>query len=57
MNVTFANDTRPENKFKKKATEIFNKVKTWKLPNAFYYFLILVCIGIGFYFIMLIENG
>ena len=57
MQVTFVNDKRPENPFKKKVAEVINKIKKWKVPSAFYYFLMLVGISIGFYLIMLAENG
>ena len=57
MEVTFAKDNKQNNSFLDKVKGLFGKVKTWKIPNAFYYFLILVAIGIGFYIMMLFENG
>ena len=57
MNVAFANDNKKPNPFLEKIKSIFAKMKTWTIPSAFYYFLILIAIGIGFYFIMLVENG
>ena len=57
MEVAFANDKRPESPLKQKGKELLNKIKNWKVPNSFYYFLILVAIGIGFYLVMLAENG
>ena len=57
MEVAFANDKRPESPLKQKGKELLNKIKNWKVPNSFYYFLILIAIGIGFYLVMLAENG
>ena len=57
MEVSFANDRRPDSPFKQKAKEIFKKMKGFKIPQSFYYFLILLVIGIGFYIMMLAENG
>ena len=57
MQVSFVNDQGHKNIFKEKASALINKIKNWKIPSAFYYFLALVGIGIGFYFIMLIENN
>ena len=57
MDVSFVNDNRRPNPIKEKVKEFASKIKDWKIPDGFYYFLILVAIGIGFYFIMLVENG
>ena len=57
MDVVFAKDNNGRNPIKEKAKELFEKVKNWKIPDSFYYFLILIAIGLGFYFVMLIENG
>ena len=57
MEVAFANDKRPNNPLKDKAKEFLGKVKSFKIPYAFYYFLILLAVGIAFYILMLAENG
>ena len=57
MQVSFANDHKQTNPLKEKASEIWDKIKKWKPSNTFYYFLILMAIGIGFYIVMLAENG
>ena len=57
MDVSFANDQNRRNPFKEGAAKILNKVKNWKVPASFYYFLILIFVGIGFYFYMLAENN
>ena len=57
MQVSFVNDKKRQNPIKEKASEIISKIKSWKVPSSFYYFLILIAIGIGFYFIMLAENN
>ena len=57
MDVAFANDKGRSNPFKDKIQNILKRIKNWKVPNSFYYFLILVAIGVGFYMIMLTENG
>ena len=57
MQVSFVNDKKRNNPFKDKANQVVSKIKSWKVPNALYYFLLLLGIGVGFYFIMLVENG
>ena len=57
MDVAFANDKGRKNPFKDKVQDILKRIKNWKVPNSFYYFLILVAIGVGFYLVMLAENG
>ena len=57
MDVAFANDRGHKNPLKEKTKDILIKIKNWKVPNSFYYFLILIAIGFGFYLIMLAENG
>ena len=57
MDVSFVNDRSPKNPIKQKIKECLGKVKSFKVPNSFYYFLILIAIGIGFYMLMLAENG
>ena len=56
MEVAFKNDNKRENPFFKKIKDWFKSLKNFKVPNSFYYFLILIVIGFGFYFVMLIEN-
>lgn len=57
MEVAFANDKRQDSPLKQKGKEFLEKMKGWKMPHAFYYFLILLAVGFAFYFIMLAENG
>lgn len=58
MNVVFQKDKK-ENK-KSPLSEIgktfFDKIKDFKIPDSFYYFIILVAIGFGFYMMMLVQN-
>ena len=57
MDISFAKDKRRDNPLKIAANKIKDRIKKWTIPNSFYYFLILVSIGICFYLIMLAENG
>ena len=57
MEVTFAKDKNKQNPLLRKGKELFAKVKNSKIPNIFYYFLILLAIGVGFYMMMLVENN
>ena len=57
MDISFAKDKKRENPVKGTFDKIVKKIKNWSIPNSFYYFLILICVGIGFYLIMLAENG
>ena len=57
MDVAFANDKGRSNPFKDKIQSVLKRIKNFKVPNSFYYFLILIAIGVGFYMIMLAENG
>ena len=57
MEVAFANDRGNKNPLKQKIKDIFIKIKTWKLPASFYYFLVLLAVGVAFYILMLAENG
>ena len=56
MEVVFAKDKK-NNRFSDKFKNIFKKIKNIRLPHAFYYFLILIAISVGFYFMMLLENN
>ena len=57
MNATFEKDNNRENPLLGKAKDLLSKIKSFKIPESFYYFIILISIGIGFYFIMLAENN
>ena len=57
MEVVFAKDKKERNPLLDKGKDFFRKIKKSKLPNAFYYFLLLLAVGVGFYFIMLWNNG
>ena len=57
MEVAFKNDNRRENPFLKFIKDLGKKMKNFKVPSAFYYFLILIAIGFAFYFYMLVENN
>ena len=57
MDVVFAKDHRQDNPVKKFFKGLFAKLKTIKIPNTFYYFLILIAVGVGFYMLMLVENA
>ena len=57
MEVVFKKDSRPESPIKNFFKGLSVKLKSFKIPNAFYYFLILIAVGVGFYMLMLVENG
>lgn len=57
MDVVFQKDKQNQNPFLSKIKSFLKSLKNFKIPNSFYYFLILVVIGIGFYMYMLLENG
>ena len=58
MDVVFKKDSGQKNNIFK---DIWERVVEWfknfKMPNSFYYFLILIAVGLGFYLMMLIENN
>ena len=58
MDVVFKKDNGQRNNIFK---DIWKRVVEWfknfKMPNSFYYFLILIAVGLGFYIMMLIENN
>lgn len=56
MEVSFAKDKNKQNPLLRKCKDTFKKLKASKLPNTFYYFLILLVIGVGFYMVMLVQN-
>ena len=57
MNVVFQKDKKQDNIFLDKIKILWNKIRDFKIPNTFYYFLILMAIGVAFYILMLAENG
>lgn len=58
MDVVFKKDRGQRNNiFKDISKKIIEWFKNFKMPNSFYYFLILIAVGIGFYLMMLIENN
>ena len=57
MDVVFKKDNKQNNFFKGIWDKVVDKIKHFKVPNSFYYFLVLLFIGLGFYIAMLIENN
>ena len=57
MDVVFKKDSNKPNPFLSKIKDFFKRFKNFKIPNTFYYFLVLIVVGLGFYFYMLIENN
>ncbi len=59
MNVVFQKDknVKRENPFSQIAKKVVEKARGFKLPDSFYYFIILIAIGFGFYMLMLVENN
>ena len=57
MEVTFKKDQQKKNPLLGKFKNLKDKIKSFKFSHNFYYFLILLLIGFGFYLLMLIENG
>ena len=57
MEVVFAKDKKKTNPLLDKGKDLLKKIKNYKAPNAFYYFLLLIAISVGFYMMMLVENG
>ena len=58
MEIVFKKDKaqKKPNPFKEIASKAFEKIKNYRLPATFYYFLILIAIGVGFYMMMLAQN-
>ena len=57
MEIVFAKDKKNrKNPFKETGKKVIEKIKHYRLPNSFYYFLVLIAIGIGFYMMMLVQN-
>ena len=58
MDIVFAKDkNKKPNPFMGLWKKIVAKFKNFRFSNTFYYFLILVTISIGFYMLMLVQNG
>ena len=58
MDVVFKKDSGQKNNIFKDIWErVIEWFKNFKMPNSFYYFLILIAVGLGFYLMMLIENN
>ena len=58
MDIVFAKDkNKKPNPFMGLWKKIVAKLKNFHFSNTFYYFLILVTISIGFYMLMLVQNG
>ena len=57
MQVVFQKDQQKKNPLLGKFNNLMDKIKSFKFSHNFYYFLILLLIGFGFYLIMLFENG
>ena len=57
MNIAFAKDKdKKKNPLLEKGKKIIDKIKHYRLPSTFYYFLILLAISVGFYMLMLVDN-
>ncbi len=57
MQVSFVNDQNRKNPLKEKFDSVAAKIKSWKIPSAVYFFILMIAIGIGFYLVMLAENN
>lgn len=57
MKVTFQKDAKKENIILEKGKILLNKISNFKIPSTFYYFLILLAVGLAFYILMLAENN
>ena len=57
MDVVFAKDKQKKNPFLGKFNNLKDKIRSFKFSHNFYYFLILLLVGFGFYLLMLFENG
>ena len=56
MDVVFAKDKKERNPLLEKGKSLIAKIKKYHIPNSFYYFLILLAVGIGYYMAMLVQN-
>ena len=57
MEVVFKKDQQKKNPLLGKFINLKDKIKSFKFSHNFYYFLILLLIGFGFYLLMLLDNG
>ena len=60
MDVIFAKDKskdKKNNPFFDLTKKWSERIKNFKIPSAFYYFLVLIAVGFGFYLVMLFENN
>ena len=57
MQVVFQKDQQKKNPLLGKFNNLMDKIKSFKFSHNFYYFLVLLLIGFGFYLVMLFENG
>ena len=57
MQVSFVNDQNRKNPLREKFDSVVAKIKSWKIPSAVYFFILMIAIGIGFYLVMLAENN
>ena len=57
MQVVFQKDQQKKNPLIGKFNNLKDKIKSFKFSHNFYYFLVLLLIGFGFYLLMLFENG
>ena len=57
MDVVFNKDKGKKHGFQDFFKSLIGKIKGIKISDTFYYFLILLAIGFGFYMLMLLENG
>ena len=57
MQVVFQKDQQKKNPLIGKFKNLKENIKSFKFSHNFYYFLVLLLIGFGFYLLMLFENG
>lgn len=57
MEILFEKDQQKKPSINDKIKQLFKRVKNYKISDTVYYFFILLAISIGFYMIMLVENG
>ena len=58
MDIVFAKDrNKKPNPFMGLWKKVVEKFKNFRFSNTFYYFLVLIVISIGFYMLMLVQNG
>ena len=57
MDVVFQKDRQNKSPFLRKFKNLRDIIKSFKFSHNFYYFLVLLLIGFGFYLLMLFDNG